>query len=795
MVADPTIVLSAMQEGAYLLTSGWLMDWQKQIESWGFDKNTIKEFFSESISSLVLLDTGISADSHIKLNKFASYTGMPSRIIPVGTGYFSLFLKQFILNWQLNQKVNHKSDSEEHTISTAANYAMAMELLVGLTKIWNEDKVIEAILEIFSMLFAPKQVEYIPWNENRPGKIVVLSADYFSDEQLETWLNVSNDDETWQETDGGFLLRIRYIDKTVGGLAVKSIAFPEYRNQYLNLAIEVAHLCGLAIINARTYQEIQRFNAELENRVQERTSELVVKNQQLRAESQERQRAVEALQESESRYHAVVSSLTEGIIQINTDGMILTYNTSVMQILGLSRMKIAGSTLQKLALDTIHEDGSVFPIEEHPMLMSLKTGLPCLGEIMGLRKADGELTWLLINSQPMFHQDDLLPYGVVGSFSDISNRKRSDEQIRKKVEQLSTLRTIDQAILASQDIDRVLDTILKETLDRLEIDAADILRLTPETSELKYVAGRGFYSHDIELTHVLIGEGYAGQAANEQRVVHVDHLNKFPVKFTRPELIKNENFSSYYAVPLQAKGRLVGLLEVFQRTKTYHDLEWINYLEILAGQAAIAVDNWDLFSNLQTTNLELNQAYETTLEGWSHALDLRDKETEGHTQRVTTMTEQLARYMGMNENALVDIRRGALLHDIGKMGVPEHILLKPDKLTEDEWKIMKTHPKMAYDLLSPIAYLKGALDIPYCHHEKWDGTGYPRGLKREEIPLAARIFAVIDVYDALTSDRPYRAAWSKEMTIDYLNNLSGSHFEPRVVISFLEVLRNNNFED
>jgi len=167
---------------------------------------------------------------------------------------------------------------------------------------------------------------------------------------------------------------------------------------------------------------------------------------------------------------------------------------------------------------------------------------------------------------------------------------------------------------------------------------------------------------------------------------------------------------------------------------------------------------------------------------------LRDKETEGHTQRVTELTLKLARAMGLTNSDLVHIRRGALLHDIGKMGVPDGILFKEGPLTEEEWKIMRQHPRFAYEMLSPIEYLRPALDIPYCHHEKWDGSGYPRGLKGEEIPLAARLFAVVDVYDALTSDRPYRPAWPRQKTLEHIRQLSGSHFDPQVVETFMELL-------
>jgi putative two-component system response regulator len=192
---------------------------------------------------------------------------------------------------------------------------------------------------------------------------------------------------------------------------------------------------------------------------------------------------------------------------------------------------------------------------------------------------------------------------------------------------------------------------------------------------------------------------------------------------------------------------------------------------------------------LQEAHTHLLDAYEATIEGWSHAMDLRDRETEGHSRRVTDLTVKMAREHGMSEDDLVYVRRGALLHDMGKLGIPDAILQKPDKLTDEEWKIMRMHPQFAYDMLSRVEYLKAALDIPFCHHEKWDGSGYPRGLKGEEIPVAARIFAVVDVWDALTSDRPYRPAWSREDTLAYIREQSGKHFDPQIVELFFKVIQ------
>ncbi len=192
--------------------------------------------------------------------------------------------------------------------------------------------------------------------------------------------------------------------------------------------------------------------------------------------------------------------------------------------------------------------------------------------------------------------------------------------------------------------------------------------------------------------------------------------------------------------------------------------------------------------NLDRAHLDLRKAYDATLEGWARALELRDAETQGHSLRVTQKTLHLARVMGVSGDDLDHARRGALLHDIGKMGIPDAILLKPGPLTEDEWAVMKKHPEYAFRLLSPIEYLRAALDIPYCHHERWDGSGYPRGLREHEIPLAARIFAVVDVYDALGTDRPYRPAFSPDQITAYLRDNTGSHFDPGILETFFTVI-------
>jgi len=186
--------------------------------------------------------------------------------------------------------------------------------------------------------------------------------------------------------------------------------------------------------------------------------------------------------------------------------------------------------------------------------------------------------------------------------------------------------------------------------------------------------------------------------------------------------------------------------------------------------------------------VDINTAYDRTVLAWGMALELRDHHTSGHTQRVADTTLRLARRMDMTREQLVNIHRGALLHDVGKMGVPDLVLLKEGPLDNIERDIMRMHPQLAYNMLMPVIFLRDAIDIPYCHHEKWDGSGYPRGLKGDVIPLAARIFSVVDVYDALTSDRPYRKSWTKAKALEHITSEKEKSFEPTIADKFIEMV-------
>ena len=374
-------------------------------------------------------------------------------------------------------------------------------------------------------------------------------------------------------------------------------------------------------------------------------------------------------------------------------------------------------------------------------------------------------------------------------YQEIIERKHAQGQLQRQVQRLAALRNIDTAITTTLDLSIILKVLLNEAITQLAVDAADILLFDSASQILKYEQGLGFYSGNRQQGPIQLGMTGIGQAVIEQKVIKAK--GEKLVNFIQKELI-SENFQFYCAAPLIAKGQIKGVLEIFHRNPLNPNAGWLDFLETLAGQAAIAIESAELFNNLQRTNLELVLAYDITLEGWAKALELRDPATKDHSSHVIDWTLKLARKLGIAEEDTAHIYRGALLHDIGKMGIPDYIQLKPGKLSAEEWEIMKQHPVYAHEMLSAIGYLQRALDIPYCHHEKWDGSGYPRGLKGEQIPLAARIFAVVDVWDALCSDRPYRKAWPREKILAYIQEHKGVSFDPRVVDAFVALIENEN---
>jgi PAS domain S-box-containing protein len=435
-----------------------------------------------------------------------------------------------------------------------------------------------------------------------------------------------------------------------------------------------------------------------------------------------------------------------------------------------------------LALKVIHPDDLLV------LDNMLKQGLPPSTPFnLRIIRKDGTLVWMEGRNVPIYDSAGNL-VAHEGILRDISERKKAEENIQRQLQRLNALRTVDTAISASLDLRVTLNVLLENVVVQLGVHAADILVYNPNTQLLEYSAGIGFHSAAIDNLKLRLGESFAGRAVRERRTIRLPDEGITWQASGPSTLVNGEDFVTYYGTPLIAKGKVKGVMEVYHRLPMKPDAEWMNFFETLAGQAAIAIDSAELLESLQRANLELTLAYDNTLEGWVRALDLREKETHGHTQRVTEITISLARQMGMSEASLSHIRRGALLHDIGKIAIPDSILLKPGPLTDEEWVTMRLHPVYAHDLLSPVEYLRQALEIPYNHHEKWNGTGYPRSLKGDQIPLAARIFAVVDVWDALNSDRPYRPRWERERALEYIRDQSGEHFDPIVAERFFSLL-------
>jgi len=489
----------------------------------------------------------------------------------------------------------------------------------------------------------------------------------------------------------------------------------------------------------------------------------------------EHTRAKAYLEESEERFRTVTEGSLLGVYIIQ-NGKFQYVNPAMADTFGYSREEIVEEIE---VVDLVHSEDRALVVEN--LRRRLEDGVASVRyEFRGVRK-DGAVIFCEVLGQRQDYQGGV---AIIGTLTDITERKQNEKRIKQQLKRLKALREIDLAITASLDPRVTFSVLLTQVTEQLEIDAADILVMDQSTQMLTYAVGKGFRTDALKHTHLRVGQGNAGQAAFTRSTVNIPDLSVAASGVAQPSLLHDEGFVSYFAVPLVAKGKVQGVMEIFNRTPLDPNQGWIDFLESLAGQAAIAVDNAMLFDELSRSNTGLLRAYDATLEGWARALELRDIETKGHSQRVTDMTIQLARAMGIADSDIVHIRRGALLHDIGKLGIPDTILQKPGPLTEEEWETMRKHPTYAHEMLVPIEYLRPALEIPYCHHEKWDGTGYPRGLKGVEIPISARIFAVTDVWDALRSDRPYRAAWPVEKAAAYIREQSGTYFDPEVVTAF-----------
>lgn len=377
---------------------------------------------------------------------------------------------------------------------------------------------------------------------------------------------------------------------------------------------------------------------------------------------------------------------------------------------------------------------------------------------------------------------------------DLSKLTNSLQLIQSKVSehlhtgqrQLQALVGVGHVINSSKGPEAVLDEVMDSVIALMRAERG-LIMLRDEHGEFRIEAARGMDHASLKDDTSSVSETIVRRVAETGEPVLTTNAQEDP-RFENQKSVHEHNLRSILCVPLKLKEEIIGV--IFVDSRVYSGLFQKNDLDMLsafADQAAVAIDNARMFYKLQKANAELKKAYDATLRGWALTLELRDNQTLGHTQRVTSLTITLAKKMGINGKELEHIERGALLHDIGKLAIPDRILLKRGDLTLTERKYMELHPEFAKDLLEKIEYLHPAIDIPYCHHEKWDGSGYPRNLRGEEIPFAARIFAVVDVWDALTSTRPYRESIPPERVREIIRADSGKHFDPRVVDAFLEM--------
>ncbi|MGA2503509.1 MAG: GAF domain-containing protein [Anaerolineales bacterium] len=582
--------------------------------------------------------------------------------------------------------------------------------------------------------------------------------------------------------------------KIVGVISVQDYRPNIYSEEDEILLKTVAAYAGIAIENSRLFEETRHRLAELESLSQVSVSLTSAVELQPLLENilVGARKAIPAAEKG-----AILLTEPDGLLRLHA---LSGYSDPRLIDLFLPNQNGYAARVARertpLKIDDVHADYEIpfkGEIEEIDAVLSgIAAPLIVKGKVIGVISLDN------VSRKAAFTESDLSLLVTFASQAAVAiENARLFSETQQRLHRLSALHSIDAAIGASVDTNVTLNIVLENIMTELKADAAAVLLFNPLTRMLEYASGRGFRAHSIEGLRLRLGEGLAGQSALQRRAINITDLQKtdeveqvmeHPVSNSASLLVKyheGENFIGYHAIPLIAKGQIQGVLEIFRRSPMQVDQEWISFFEMLAGQTAIAIDNGRLFVNLQQSNLELTLAYDATIQGWSQALELRDEDTEGHTLRVTDLTLKLIQVMGIEEVETEHARRGSLLHDIGKIAIPDSILLKAGPLDEHEWNVMRQHPQYAYNLLFPITYLRPAIHIPYCHHEKWDGSGYPRGLKGEEIPIVARIFAIVDVFDALTSNRPYRLAWTREKAMEYILEQSGKHFDPRVVNAFM----------
>jgi PAS domain S-box-containing protein/putative nucleotidyltransferase with HDIG domain len=511
----------------------------------------------------------------------------------------------------------------------------------------------------------------------------------------------------------------------------------------------------------------------------------------------------DALRASEEKFRSIIEQSSDGFMLANESGQLLEVNQAFEQIYGMTRQELLGKPFWEMTKKLNYVDNRtpdpLGDAKKHLEEITQKeVDNQTIRQESEFITPDGRRRVIQRTAFPVKMSQGLRMAAVV---SDITERKDAEREQQRLTRRLAMLSECNQSLIRMDRDEDLLRAICKTIVQLGDyryawIGMAQEAGLHKVIPVISYGDEGDYMDQMIQCDdpdeHCL--RSYILECIQTLRPTIIDDIRAHPDFETYREDLIRYGFISMMIFPLTSGDELFGSLNIYSASAYTPDSNELDLLTEMANDVSFGIHARRMHiardraeQKALQANIELHEAYEATLEGWSRALELRERETAGHSQRVVNLTQAIARKMGLPKEDFVHIRRGALLHDIGKMGIPDHILLKPEPLTDDEWVIMRQHPQLAFNLLAKIPYLAPALDIPYCHHEHWDGSGYPRGLKGEEIPLAARIFMVVDIWDALTFDRPYRPAWTKQATTAYLITQSGTHLDPQVVDEFLKL--------
>lgn len=483
------------------------------------------------------------------------------------------------------------------------------------------------------------------------------------------------------------------------------------------------------------------------------------------------ERVLELASEAGPSVDAAWDLAFDALLVLDSEGKIVRANRSAGELLGFDPIDVTGREFE------LH----LSPRSRSAFRRTCGLGdRAVVGEPLEAVRTDG-------GSTPVGCQVGRAGRGWSVALRDLSLDRERQESSRRNAQRLQALGDIERMIAEGTDLEPTLHLLLDHLCVQLGVDAATISLIPRTLPWVEPSAVRGFRCGP--LPRLRLDEGLVGRALRERRAIVEWELGAMTAS-GRADVVQHEGFKGLVVVPLDAKGKTKGVLELFFRSRRNLGVDWLEFLQAMTTQAAVALDNAELLAHAEAAAMELRVAYDKTIDSWVRMIDLRDHETEGHSQRTTEMTLRLAQRFGLSDAELQHVKRGALLHDVGKIGIPDHILLKPGPLDDGELEQMRRHTVLAHNMLHEIDFLRPALDIPYCHHERWDGRGYPRGLAKHDIPLAARLFSVVDVWDALRSNRPYRKGWDEGEALGYVLDESGSHFDPKVVREFVSMVRN-----